>query len=158
MLPGDRVRYTITMTNTGQNGTGVLEVRDTLDDRLELIGVEPGVPSVTQDATIVWSQGGLGAGESVELSFIAQVAQGLVEGTAIPNQAQTSFGGEDVLSDDGVVGENDPSPTLITIGVIPTPDLTITKAVEPVAVHAATLSNGRSPSPMTARVRLRAAF
>ena len=26
---------------------------------------------------------------------------------AIPNQAQTSFGGEDVLSDDGVVGEND---------------------------------------------------
>ena len=133
VLPGDRVRYTITMTNTGQNGTGVLEVRDTLDERLELIGVEPGVPSVTQDATIVWSQGGLGAGESVELSFIAQVAQGLVEGTAIPNQAQTSFGGEDVLSDDGVVGENDPSPTLITIGVIPTPDLTITKAVEPIA-------------------------
>ena len=36
------VRYTITMTNTGQNGTGVLEVRDTLDDRLNSIGVEPG--------------------------------------------------------------------------------------------------------------------
>ena len=61
------------------------------------------------------------------LPFIAQVAQGLVEGTAIPNQAQTSFGGEDVLSDDGVVGENQTFFTdLITIGVIPTPDLTIT--------------------------------
>ncbi|MDE0883297.1 MAG: hypothetical protein OSB21_11945, partial [Myxococcota bacterium] len=134
VLPGDRLRYSITLTNTGETPSGAVSFSDTFDQRLQIIGVEAGLQNSIVEQRVTWSVGGLDSGESVSAHVIAQVVDGLVQGSTIDNQAEMSFEGETLFSDDGEVGNDDPTPTRVVIGEIPVPQPVMSKSVEPSAV------------------------
>ena len=93
LLPGDAIRYTIRIDNTGNGSARQLQIRDPIDlESLRVVEIGQGGQLI--DGVIRWDEttsallNVLRAGESVEVDFVAAVKDGVVDGTTIENQAQ----------------------------------------------------------------------
>jgi uncharacterized repeat protein (TIGR01451 family) len=94
LLPGDRVEFVITVSNTGNAPATGVEVRDPLDSRLTFVASSTGGQLVGNDVVFT-SAGAPGLsnvlpGAPVELRFTADIDFPLADGTLIPNQATGS--------------------------------------------------------------------
>jgi uncharacterized repeat protein (TIGR01451 family) len=104
--PGDTVRYTIVVKNTGNKPATNVVVKDVVSADLEQIAVTP--TSALSGNTITWnssntsSLGSIAAGSSVTLSFTAKVKAAVADGKLISNQAEITTTGfpRPVLTDD----------------------------------------------------------
>jgi len=123
-LPNDEVRYTLTLTNTGDAVARNVVVTDVVDNRLTAIVAETGGTLTGQ--TVTWNVASIASGMPVTLTFRARVVFPLPNGTIIPNQANAALGMVVVASDDpGTPAANDPTNLLVQSR----PILTVTKAV-----------------------------
>lgn len=129
-LPGEEVRYTLTLTNTGDAVARNTSITDTVDARLNTLVAEGGGTVAGQVVTFA-SPGvaGLAAvapGTPVTVTFRARVVSPLANGTVVPNQGRATSGAVSVLSDDpGTPAALDP--TNLTVRSIPV--LTVNKTV-----------------------------
>ncbi|MBI5497899.1 MAG: DUF11 domain-containing protein [Deltaproteobacteria bacterium] len=126
-LPGEEVRYTLTLTNTGDAIARNVTVTDAVDARLTSLVAETGGTVAGQ--TVTFTGGGLTAlapGTPVTLTFRARVVFPLANGTVIPNQARAAVGAVTVLSNDpSTPAALDPTNLLVRSR----PALTVTKRV-----------------------------
>jgi uncharacterized repeat protein (TIGR01451 family) len=129
LLPGDVLRWVITVENTGTGTASDVRVSDALASELAIVSIEDG--GVTAGNTVVWDQSTTPAlasiprGASVTLSVVTRVSDTVVDGTAISNQA--SIFTRDL---DGPVLTDDPAtapPSDPTIVVVRAPRLSLDK-------------------------------
>ena len=131
-LPGDRVRYTLTLTAGGDAPLTNVFIADPIDPALTDVDASMSFGNVT-GSTVTWSvatgHGDLAVvnpGESVELVFTAVIAPGTANGTVVTNQATAASGAlaVPVLSDDpSLPGAVDPT----RFSVVSEPFLVMTK-------------------------------
>lgn len=114
--PGDAVRYTVTVLNTGRDAARNVLITDEISELLTV--TEAGDGGVIGDGRVSWTFIGTPElaevlpGDSVELSFTATIAAPLDNGTLISNQAQLISDelGSPALTDDPSTPEpNDPT-------------------------------------------------
>lgn len=86
--PGDKVKYTLTVTNTGNRWSGSSFVEDKLSDALEFVSKEstPGAVNMGSN-TYRWWLLPIGAGESRTITLTAKVKDDTAPGTKIENLA-----------------------------------------------------------------------
>ena len=98
--PGDRLEYTLTVTNVGDAVAGAVEVRDPMPDDLEIEAIDADGRVV--DGIVLFTGPDLAPGETYVRTIIARVVSPLANGTSIVNQATVAAGGVDepVDSDD----------------------------------------------------------
>lgn len=121
LLPGDRLRYTIVVTNSGNGAAEDVSVRDAVDTaRLAVVSVDDG--GQVAGGNVLWEPGGTPAlaslppGASLSLDIVVEVLGDVPDGTAIDNQALIQ--GSNL---DGQVPSDDPStaavddPTRVTV-------------------------------------------
>ena len=128
--PGDRLTYTIVVSNNGNQDTTGVEVVDTFDPGLfaPLTASQPaGVDGLTVDGDngiITWQIDQLGAGPSITLTVNTTLSGALPSGAAVLNNTVR-------VSDDGRSGpdSNPGDETAIDSNAVPgaTPDYVITK-------------------------------
>ena len=93
---GDRIAYTIELTNTGMDTADQVVIRDQVDLNLQDITVSGGGVYDATTRTILWESAtnssltALAPGEGVVMSFEAQVVDPIANMTEIVNQAQIS--------------------------------------------------------------------
>jgi uncharacterized repeat protein (TIGR01451 family) len=119
--PGDHVRYTITIPNTGsENGTGVV-VTDAVPTAL--VNIVPGQGgAVTSSggagggASVQWNLGTVNFGATVTLTIDADIKRPLADATVVDNQATVSGSNfANVLSDDpSTPAPQDPTRFVVT--------------------------------------------
>ncbi|MCB9642977.1 MAG: DUF11 domain-containing protein [Myxococcales bacterium] len=123
--PGDIVRYTINLSNTGTSNVDQVTVTDVVDANLEIVrALNNG--QVTGN-TITWSPAQVPAlaqlkpGDQTQVVFEARIRAGVPDGTRIPNQARANNnnGTLSLLSDD----RNTPAPNDPTIILVAFPDI-----------------------------------
>ena len=134
-LPGEEVRYSLTVANNGDAIARNTTLTDAVDPRLTAIVPEGGGAvtgqTVTFSAPAVAALAALAPGNTATVTFRARVVSPLGDGTVIPNQGRATSGAVTTLSDDpGTPAANDP--TNITIRSVPV--LLITKAVSNLTV------------------------
>jgi uncharacterized repeat protein (TIGR01451 family) len=127
--PGDRLDYTITLTNTGNEPARELVVRDPVSRNLTSIAPGQGGRFDAASSTIIWDRtttpalASLAPGASVTLTFSANVLRPLDNTTPIVNQARVS--GANII---GAVPSDDPTTAAVddatTVRVVSEPDLT----------------------------------
>ena len=119
-LPGDQVRYTIRVLNTGGANATNLVVNDPVDTRLTSPVPTPGgtfgAGGIRWDSSNTPVLATLAVDASVDLFFTANIATPLDDGTVINNQARvTSDGVAVVISDDpNTPAANDPTALRVT--------------------------------------------
>ncbi len=92
-VPGEVVRFVITVDNRGEASATAVVVQDSLDPRFSIVAA-PGAQVSGQ--TVTWSAAGVpglasvGPGQSVPLSVDVRLAPSLVDGLVLENQAQVS--------------------------------------------------------------------
>jgi uncharacterized repeat protein (TIGR01451 family)/fimbrial isopeptide formation D2 family protein len=124
--PGDTLRFTLTVTNSGSGAATNVTISDTVDPRLVVTLVGQG--GVNTGGTIRWTSAtttglaSLPPGGSVSVTFEARVAAGVANGTTISNV--------------GVFGSNEVTPGFsappVTVTVTASPALGFTKTVQDV--------------------------
>ncbi len=129
LLPGDTVRYVVTVVNSGRGTADDVRVTDVLDANLSVLAVENGGNNagntISWDASTTPALAAVARGASVVLAFTAKVSPAVVDGTSIPNQA--SIVSRDVS---GAVRTDDPStpaPGDPTVVRVTAPKLSLTK-------------------------------
>ncbi len=85
LRPGDVIRYTIDVENSGPIGATNTEVTDVVDDDLTVTNIGGG--GVLVGNTITWTLGALASGANAQLIFDATVPVGTANGTSIDNVA-----------------------------------------------------------------------
>ena len=107
--PGDRIRYTLAVTNSGRASLNGVVISDVVPDTL--LDVNP-IDGALAGNTASWSAVTTAAlaevlpGQVVLLQLEATIAAGLGDGTVISNQATLAAeGGFEALSDDPTTGE-----------------------------------------------------
>jgi len=130
--PGDALGYTISFTNQGNAvATGVV-VRDPIDP--SLTNVVPGEGGTFTGSEILWDASttpalaAVAPGQTVTLSFIANVVTPLDDGTVIANQAAISAGGlpVPVLTDDpSTAAVDDPTVVVVVAAAAVTAEKTV---------------------------------
>lgn len=126
--PGDQLRYTVTVTNTGDAVARGVSVTDLLPDTLELVDA-PG--SIDGPDGRLWPFPAILPGGDRSIAFVAAVRPGVPDGTAIDNQAFASVEGaaEPFPTDDpNTAAVDDPT----TVQVTASASLALTKQVVPV--------------------------
>ncbi|MEO1170777.1 MAG: hypothetical protein AAFX94_01835, partial [Myxococcota bacterium] len=113
--PGDRVRYTLTLNNTGNRPATGLQVSNPLPAELEFVSADRG--GSFSAGVISWSLADLPRDTSLELSFLADVTTPLRNGTVVRNRATVSTAELDDL-------ELEASFTIVS-----SPELLVTKTV-----------------------------
>lgn len=89
--PGDQVRYTLTVRNTGRAVARDVAVVDPIDENLTVDTVGQG--GIVSNNRVVWRSGAVPQltqvlpGEEVALTFVATIRAPLADGTVISNQA-----------------------------------------------------------------------
>ncbi len=118
LRPGDRVSYTIEVHNTGFAAAERVEVRDPIPAGLS--NVQAQGATVVAD-TVVWNGVGVPAlariepGERVRLTFTATIADGVLSGTVIANQAFIRADGVTETPSDDPATPAPADPTLVTV-------------------------------------------
>ncbi|MCK5799545.1 MAG: DUF11 domain-containing protein, partial [Deltaproteobacteria bacterium] len=115
--PGDTLRYTITLKNTGDAVARDVTVRDAIDVALESVVALDGGVYDAASRTIRWKVGkvSLTPAGDITLRFSGRVVAPLANGTVIANQGQIDVGGS------GTFKTDDPStaalgdPTRVTV-------------------------------------------
>jgi uncharacterized repeat protein (TIGR01451 family) len=127
--PGDVVTYTIEAPNTGSGKATSVELRDLVDDNLEVVRVSVG--GSLEGDEIVWRAGEIPKGGSVRVDFDARVRASTPNRTVIANQATVTAAelSNPVLSDDPSTADPD-DPTELTVVVEPTFAATTLTAVD----------------------------
>ena len=120
--PGDVVRYTISVTNTGTQTATAATVTDPVDANLTGVTPEDGGVFDAGSGTITWTLGDLAAGASATLHFTATIGVGVPNGTVIANQASANATNADSAPTDDPATAPDDDPTVITVEALP--DLT----------------------------------
>ena len=83
---GDRLKYTITLKNTGGQSANNLKVNSQIPDTLKYLESDPVATYSSDSGTISWNVPTLKSGETTKLSFIVEVKGGL--DTNINNQVK----------------------------------------------------------------------
>ena len=119
VVPGDTLRYTITVDNTGTaNATGVVVTDVVVTNLTSVTPLDGGVYNAST-RTITWNVGSVTAKSTTTLRFLAQVVLPLDDGTVISNQATISAAGlSPVLTDDPATPATD-DPTVVTVSSSP---------------------------------------
>lgn len=114
---GDRVRYTLTLTNEGTQPAFGVSVTDAVDANLTDVEALDG--GVFDGDTVRWTFGDMGVGETRVVTFEATIRAGVADGTAILNQA---FAQSDSLppapSDDPATADEDDA-TVLVVNALP---------------------------------------
>lgn len=152
--PGDTIRYTITVVNTGSGPAANVRLTDPVPvctGALNPCTAFVAGSLVTSQGAIVSSNpvdvnlGPLGIGQAATVSFAVTIAPATANGTIIANQAVvTANGGISVPSDDNGIAADGRNPTLTPVN---------TGAAEPVSVSKAILGTSE-PDADTAGVRV----
>ncbi len=131
LLPGDRLRYTISVINTGTGTAADVRVTDAVDAALvRIVDVADGTSAgnvVVFDATTNPALAAVGRGQRVELTFTVEVLATVSDGSVVDNQG--SIVSRDVV---GAVLTDDPAtaavddPTRVTVRA---PRLVVQKSV-----------------------------
>jgi uncharacterized repeat protein (TIGR01451 family) len=128
--PGDAIRYTLIIPNTGNRDATSLVVRDAIDLSLVQVVPDAGGSFDAGSRTVTWNVGTLAVGQTVTLHIDARVATPLASGTVVSNQAfatATQIPAPGTPSDDPATAALD-DPTRFT--VTSAPDFSaMTKAV-----------------------------
>ncbi|MFH1810320.1 MAG: OmpA family protein [Pseudomonadota bacterium] len=130
--PGDRVRYTLTLSNTGDAAATNVVLRDPIDAALE--NVLPSAGGSVLGSEVVWNASTtaqlarLDVNQSVTLRIDATIRSRVDDGQVVSNQAQVSSSEvtTPVFSDDPALG-GIADPTLFTISAHPS--LALSKTV-----------------------------
>lgn len=142
VTPGSTLRYTITVTNTGNRPATNVVVTDQVSGELEQIQVAQGGQlagnTITWNATTTATLASIAANSSVTLSFTARVKLTTADGTLISNQGimQTPGLPNPVPTDDPTTR---PRGDATVVRVSAKPQLTMTKTVVD--------NNGGDPEP-----------
>ena len=116
--PGDRVRYTLAVSNSGRAALEDVVIRDVVPEHLTDVVAVDGTLSLgaaTWTSDTVPALASIAPGGTVLVVLEATVEAGLADGTTIPNQASLiAAGGFDLVSDDPTTGELF-DPTVIVI-------------------------------------------
>lgn len=131
-LPGDTLTYTIVVKNTGTGVARDVVVTDKIDTK-GLINIQPGQGGLFSQGQITWNAqttpalSSIAQNGSTTLTFTAQIAPGLLQGTEIANQAflRARDVTTPVPTDDPSTPQKLDDPTLIVVGGVP--DLVVEK-------------------------------
>ena len=129
VTPGQAVRYEISVPNTGNRAATGVVVSDPVDPIFA--AVRPGQGGVFADGRITWNVANIAAGDTLLLTFEADLPPRVADGTRIANQAEVvvgNLGGAMILTDDPATGPAD-DPTVVTVRSQPL--LSVTKDVAP---------------------------
>lgn len=85
--PGDVIRYTVSIRNTGTSVARGVRLNDPLDLNLAFVSATGAGSFDSATRTLTWSIGELGLDETQTVSFDARIAQALDNGTPVDNQA-----------------------------------------------------------------------
>jgi uncharacterized repeat protein (TIGR01451 family) len=119
--PGDTVRYTLSITNTGSQPAQNLTVRDPVSAQLEAITPEDG--GTLSGSTITWLLPDLAVGATATVHFTARIRAGVANNTLISNQAAIEALNADLYATDDPSTPADDDPT--TFRVIARPDISL---------------------------------
>lgn len=112
VLPGDLIRWTITVTNAGALPDAAVSVIDPIPEFLEVVDAGEGQ---VVNGEVRWALADVQAGESRALTVVTRVLAGAPGGTALRNQARiTSRRGQPTVTDDPDTAEDD-DPTIVTV-------------------------------------------
>ncbi|MEM6531456.1 MAG: hypothetical protein AAF654_02470 [Myxococcota bacterium] len=114
--PGDRVRYTLTLNNTGNRPATGLRVVNPLPANLAFVSATSG--GSLSAGSVIWDLADLPRDDTVVLEYVADIATPLGNGTVITNRATVST----TELDDLVLEAN--------LTVVSSPILVVTKVVE----------------------------
>jgi uncharacterized repeat protein (TIGR01451 family) len=132
LFPGDRVTFTLALTAGGNAPATNVTVRDPLDARLTFVSATSGGVfaggEVRFDATTTPALASVDPGETVTVTFTADVVTPLANGTQIPNQATSESPVAAAVASDDPTTAAPLDPTVLTIVSRPVLD-TITKSV-----------------------------
>lgn len=113
VLPGDLIRWTLTVTNSGAVADGGVTVVDPIPAGLEIVDAGGGR---LVNGALRWSLFDFEAGETRVLQVTTRVAAGTPGGTAFANQAEVlSRRGLPTLTDDPTTAEVDDDPTIVRV-------------------------------------------
>lgn len=100
VVPGQRLSYTVEYENTGQGPAYDVFVLDRLDDDLDetSLTIGDGGRYLAASRLLLWEVGTLGPGQGGQVTFGAEVRQGLPSGTAITNLANVHFPSADEIT------------------------------------------------------------
>ena len=118
--PGDPIRYTLVIRNTGTSPGTNITVTDPVDGA-SLTSISANAGGVVAGSTVTWTIPSLAVDEEVELTIEATLGFPLADGTIVSNQASIRAPGvpDDVTDDPDTDTEDDP--TVFT--VVSRPDL-----------------------------------
>ena len=121
--PGDTLRYTVVIPNTGNQGSLTVTFLDPLPANTTYVAGSVNATSgaATYNATlnqIEWTTGSVAAGGSVTIRFDVTVNSGITTGTVISNQGTVTYAGTTVATD-GNTSEPGDQPTTVTTGGSP---------------------------------------
>ncbi|MDP2345090.1 MAG: hypothetical protein Q8O67_29365 [Deltaproteobacteria bacterium] len=116
LLPGDRVRYTISVINTGTGTATDVRITDAVDAALvSIVAVDQGTSAgnvVVFDATTNPALAAIGRGARVDLTFSVEVLTSVIDGTTIDNQASIvsrDLSGSVLTDDPATAAVDDPT-------------------------------------------------
>ncbi|MCC6998242.1 MAG: DUF11 domain-containing protein [Deltaproteobacteria bacterium] len=127
--PGDVVRYTLAVTNTGNRPATAAQLTDVVDANLTAVTPASGGVFDAGTRTITWAPGDIAVGATVTVGFEATIVTPLANGTTIANQGavrSVEVTTPELSNDPATGADNDPT----VIVVVAAPNLSgITKTV-----------------------------
>jgi len=115
VMPGGRLDYTLTVTNSGQGEATGLILSDTVPLTTTYLSCSGGDSCGLEDGVVIWNVASLSPGSSVQVAFAVQVNQDAISGTYIEN---VSYG---VTCLQGETAQGEP----VRVPVAPAGDLTL---------------------------------
>ncbi len=97
LLPQDRVRFTLTVANSGSIPARGVQIFDAVDPAMRVLDAGG---AVVGSGSLLWSLGDVGSSASAQVSFEVEILANVVDGTEILNQGQlVEASGINLLSD-----------------------------------------------------------